>query len=140
MQICRRCAVPLPKNYIKKACEACLVKARVWDKTKWQRNRDLPKTKLANKLRHRAWVAANPEKQRARVIKWKLLNRDKNKVHTAVKDAVRRGHLIRPGKCSKCKKCCKPEAHHKNYKLALKVMWLCRPCHVTLHTKERRAT
>ena len=53
--------------------------------------------------------------------------------HRAVSNAIARGRLIRPDKCSHCQKECKPEAHHDDYDKFLEVRWLCRSCHCKLH-------
>lgn len=54
----------------------------------------------------------------------------------AVCNAVLRGELIRPNRCSSClKKSDIIEAHHKDYSKPLAVKWLCRACHAAVHRK-----
>lgn len=48
--------------------------------------------------------------------------------------AVKTGKISCPNKCSKCETVCKPEGHHDDYSRALEVRWLCRKCHMHLHT------
>lgn len=52
--------------------------------------------------------------------------------------ALRLNIIKRPKKCSKCKKDVKPEAHHSDYAEPLKIMWLCRSCHSSVHYKRNR--
>lgn len=44
-----------------------------------------------------------------------------------------RGKLI-PKPCEKCGEA-KAEKHHEDYDKPLQVTWLCRPCHLDLHSK-----
>jgi hypothetical protein len=50
-----------------------------------------------------------------------------------VNRALHSGKLVRPDQCQnkKCRKKCKPEAHHESYEKCdwLKVQWLCTECH-----------
>lgn len=52
------------------------------------------------------------------------------------------GRYVRKGKIVKqsCSKCGNPnsEMHHENYDKRLEVIWLCRGCHVDLHTQRNR--
>ena len=48
--------------------------------------------------------------------------------------AVKRGVLVRPDMCGACSFVGKIEAHHKDYTKPLDVIWLCRACHVALHS------
>lgn len=48
--------------------------------------------------------------------------------------AVKNGELIRPESCSTCNKKCKPDAHHHDYSKPLDVVWLCRSCHLRVHS------
>lgn len=50
---------------------------------------------------------------------------------------VRRGNLI-PKPCEKCGKA-DAEKHHEDYNKPLEVKWLCRECHVDLHTERNRS-
>lgn len=50
---------------------------------------------------------------------------------------VRRGKLI-PKPCEKCGNA-KAEMHHEDYNKPLEVTWLCRECHVDLHTERNRS-
>ncbi len=50
-------------------------------------------------------------------------------------NAVERGKIKRPSKCSQCSKKCKPDGHHRDYNKPLEVIWLCRQCHSNKHRK-----
>jgi hypothetical protein len=63
-------------------------------------------------------------------------------VRTTLKDpsatvslAIRKGILIRPDRCAKCRRKCKPHAHHDDYNYLLVVRWLCVDCHMAWHSK-----
>ncbi len=76
---------------------------------------------------------------REKVLKWHKEWKDKNKIQSRanrmVIDHVRRGKLIRPTKCEKCMKECKPDGHHRDYNKPLEVIWLCKICHNHEHGK-----
>lgn len=60
------------------------------------------------------------------------------RAQNAVRNAVKRGTLIRPNKCSRCGQVGKTEAHHhKGYspRHKLDVVWLCFECHTDQHRK-----
>lgn len=48
-------------------------------------------------------------------------------------NALKCGRIDRPINCSVCSKHCIPEGHHPNYDKPLKVIWLCKQCHVDFH-------
>lgn len=50
-------------------------------------------------------------------------------------NALRRGEVIKPDRCSSCGSSIKIEAHHTNYNKPLEVVWLCRVCHASLRKK-----
>jgi hypothetical protein len=56
-------------------------------------------------------------------------NRLKRHAREVLNKAIRYGNIIRPDRCERCKKICKPHGHHHDYSLPLKVEWLCSPCH-----------
>lgn len=80
---------------------------------------------------HRAKQARHNEIYRNRYpLKYKAKN--------AVSNAVAAGKL----KSLPCLHCgaLKTEAHHPDYSKPLDVLWLCRPCHVKEHLKQRKKT
>lgn len=63
---------------------------------------------------------------------------EKCKAHNIVDYAISTGKLIRPTKCERCNKDCKPQAHHYDYSKPLDVIWLCTSCHSEVHKEMRR--
>lgn len=55
------------------------------------------------------------------------------RIQSAVRNALRRGDLMRPTSCSRCLKPCKPQGHHADYSKPLEVTWLCKACHTLEH-------
>lgn len=63
----------------------------------------------------------------------------KRSAQRAFYKAVRRGIIIRPDKCSKCGKSCRPVGHHEDYAKRFDVVWLCNICHAARHRELARA-
>ena len=58
-----------------------------------------------------------------------------------VKDAVRRGKILKPNSCDGCKKeCFLLDAHHQDYDKPLEILWLCKICHGARHAGKPRLT
>jgi hypothetical protein len=76
-------------------------------------------------------------KHREAAINWQKRNPKKINAHRIVLNALKRGSLIRPKKCSSCNKNNKLYAHHNDYTKPLTVIWLCDKCHKELHKKQR---
>ena len=68
---------------------------------------------------------------------WKLNNREKIKCHYQIRQAIRRGEIVKPNVCLLCKKVTKLNAHHKDYSKPLEVIWICHFCHKKEHKKEK---
>ena len=99
----------------------------------------------------RVWKKANPDKLKASDKAYKTKHKEKhakkqrgyakrnpNKVRAQrlLYKAVKRGDLIRPSECSRCKgnkEGYKIEGHHFDYSKPLEVVWLCHNCHVDEH-------
>ena len=64
-----------------------------------------------------------PQKYMAR---WKL--------NSAVSSNV----IRKPKKCSQCKRIAVLHGHHENYAQPLKVLWLCRSCHNSIHKNRKK--
>ena len=86
-----------------------------------------------NALRLRKFRQENPERDREYQRRWEVKNRHKQRAHQAVKRALKRGDLKKPGSCSSCKTRGPVEAHLEDYEDKLRVSWLCRPCHREEH-------
>lgn len=64
---------------------------------------------------------------------------EKARARKAVKDAVRRGQLIKPSACEVCGKLLPKhqlQGHHDDYTKPLSVIWLCASCHGVEHMSE----
>lgn len=53
--------------------------------------------------------------------------------HVRVNNAVRDRRLFKPEKCSRCNQKTRLEGHHRDYRKALDVKWLCNFCHKMEH-------
>jgi hypothetical protein len=78
-------------------------------------------SRASRNARSRRWKAEHPE----RVAAW-------NRGARAVRQALRKGILLRPDICENCGIPAKepPQAAHENYDRPLDVRWLCRNCHM----------
>ena len=72
---------------------------------------------------------------------WADVNRESvmGAAYRAVRNALRDGRLTPPAECSGCGSVPrgKLDPHHDDYSKPLAVRWLCHPCHVKHHWKER---
>lgn len=127
---CKKCVAICNKNYRLNNIE----KVRLQDNNRAKIRTKDPIYKAKQKIIARNWVENNREKHTERKLRWKSKNPLQVKAHTAVKDAVRAGKLIKLP-CKKCGSNKQVEGHHKDYSKALKVTWLCRRCHVKLHMR-----
>jgi hypothetical protein len=50
-----------------------------------------------------------------------------------VREAVKRGTLVRPLRCAECGAAGEVRAYHLDYDLPLEVLWLCLSCHRERH-------
>lgn len=80
--------------------------------------------------RQRPEVKARRREYQAR---YAATNREKTRAHSAVRDAVRGGVLVRPDICPQCGAHVKVHAHHTDYTRPLDVTWLCVRCHTAAH-------
>ena len=66
-------------------------------------------------------------------------NLEKVRASIRIHNAVRRGHMKKPNKCSKCGVILplnKIHGHHEDYSKPLEVIWLCAGCHNAIHAKK----
>lgn len=80
------------------------------------------------------WAELNPAKVKASHQAYALANPEKIKARSALDYAVRSGRVVRPDRCEACGGVGPVEGHHPDYALPLDVVWLCRRCHVDLHS------
>ena len=92
-----------------------------YNKKRYKEDPNIKKHLMERGKKQREWEKENaPEREVAR-----------GRLHTAMKS----GKIIRPNKCSKCGKYCKPEGSHTDYSKPLKVEWLCKSCHLSKDIK-----
>lgn len=85
------------------------------------------------KKNYRKWVTTNGKVVRQNAMaKWRSLNSNKRKAHSAVSNALRDGRLLK----QPCVKCNNPisEAHHESYEKEkwLSITWLCKTHHTEI--------
>jgi len=136
MKTCRECGrqLPLEEFYVHPQmadghlnfCKDC-VRSRVR-----QHYRD-----NVDEMRERARkYGSQPENVRRLVIsaqRWRKAFPERYKAHTALRNALRSGAVVRPDACSRCGAVGRVIGHHKDYGKPLEVDWLCQSCHVRLH-------
>ncbi len=84
--------------------------------------------------RNRVYHEIHPDISRRASRTYTRNNPRKKKAHQLLNDAVRTGKIIKPGRCCRCKKRRKVEAHHEDYSKPYDVEWLCRECHCLEHS------
>jgi len=72
---------------------------------------------------------------RKRAVKAQAIRPHKLLAGKMVREAVRRGVLVRPDICPNCGRTVKTQAHHEDYAKPLEVTWLCSLCHKMRHGK-----
>lgn len=66
-----------------------------------------------------------------------LLHPDRNRARSTASKALLAGKIVRPPECSMCGETTVVEMHHPNYDERLRIVWLCRPCHMKTHVSKR---
>lgn len=89
--------------------------------------------RIANRERMRRHRAKSPDlpKSREEARRWERANPEKRRAHWRVKDAIKRGHLVK-GPCEVCGSE-RVHAHHDDYSKPLEVRWLCPTHHGEAH-------
>lgn len=65
--------------------------------------------------------------------RWYKKNKEKSLAHQKVYFAIKNGLIKRPSVCEMCKREGRVLAHHKDYKKALDVLFVCQKCHNEIH-------
>lgn len=68
------------------------------------------------------------------IIEWQKAHPEAMKTRKKVWRAVRNGKLIKPNKCTQCKRVTKLSGHHDDYSKPLELLWLCSSCHKLKHS------
>ena len=71
------------------------------------------------------------------LTKLSLYPAERKDVYRKVYEAIKKGLLVKPDKCSSCGRNCFIHAHHADYSKPLEVEWLCVSCHKRLHIDEK---
>jgi hypothetical protein len=79
------------------------------------------------------------EAHRNSVKAWQWANPEKKRAHSDVAWALKKGLLVRPDVCERCKEPGYTVGHHADYSKPLEVEWLCDRCHVRHHKAEKAA-
>jgi hypothetical protein len=154
-QVCSKCGETKPigefyKNKASKSgyrteCKACHLlacrardaadpaKRRAEDKAWRQRNPERVRE------HNRRYAERHAEELRSRIKAWREEFPEKMRAHNLVAGAIRSGRMAKPDACETCGRQSSLHAHHKDYAKPLDVVWLCSPCHRTLHVSGRRS-
>ena len=82
----------------------------------------------------RAWRERNREKINAQARAYKARNPEKALAHRLVREALKKGALVK-GPCQNCGSTDgRIDAHHADYDKPLEVTWWCRRCHNLHHS------
>ncbi len=131
---CTRCSIeqPLTEFYRaggcrrKTVCKTCL---REYDRTRHSTRNEKRRKAYNSKAEHRKRLASLNGYRRKFPMK--------KRAQEAVKLALLRGRMQRPGVCSNCPETRHLVAHHSDYAKPLEVTWLCRSCHQKWHQQHQ---
>lgn len=86
---------------------------------------------------HKKIYLRDPEYRKKYEKKMREKFPEKHKARMELRNAMRRGDVIKSYSCSKCGDTPKRiEGHHEDYLKPLDVVWLCSPCHRKLHKNQ----
>jgi hypothetical protein len=81
----------------------------------------------------RAAYHRNPAKALAITARWRARHRERylliGRTQERVRQAIKKGLLVRPDRCEQCGQMARIEAAHSDYSRPLDVRWLCALCH-----------
>jgi len=118
------------KKYREAHKEECKIWVMAWQKLNRERIRELEKKRLATP--HGKAIRRDSQ------TRYNKKNRIKRLAKDAIHNALIAGKIIRPNNCSMCKVKCRPDGHHFDYLKPLKVVWVCKKCHIKIHLKTKR--
>ena len=95
-----------------------------------------------NRIYYKNWYAKNG---RARsdnyleaIYEWQAKHPDRMEARAVLREAIRRGKIIRPSICEECGRVTRLSGHHSDYTQPLEVIWLCSSCHKFKHPVNSR--
>ena len=97
---------------------------------------DVAGNRLARRGHYLAYDRARTKGRRKAVWAASSVRAGKHRANTTFGDAVRGGKIKRPERCSLCGEGGKIHGHHEDYRRPLVVMWVCIPCHKSIHAKK----
>ncbi len=147
-KLCKTCGEKDPEKFRKdlvSKCKKCLtLVTRNWRKNnpiKYKTNYDnyyennLERISECSKKRSKT-LRGKPisDYQRLLIVNWYKNNKEKHCASSKLCYHVKVGNVIRPKKCSVCKRKTRLSGHHKDYSKPLDVCWLCQSCHKKVHS------
>lgn len=149
LRLCTICGVTKPVGSFyqkpRNRCKECHIaaikacRARNIEKIRaYDRDRSALPHRVAGRLAYSVTENGRARSRSARAA-WDKRNPEKHPAHTKINNALQRGKIIRPSRCSHCGGAGRLHGHHPDYSLPLAVEWLCAPCHRAEHKKSRNA-
>ena len=84
-------------------------------------------------MRSRKRPPSNPAKDRERYQRERNDRPERLRARWVLIKAIKRGAVVRPESCSRCRVRCTPHGHHADYDKPLDVVWVCPLCHKAIH-------
>ena len=133
--MCENCGVPLPvqRRYNQRFCST-----RCQNRWKYEQK---PYGRAYHRTHRAAILTRKREHYQENKAQYRQRDRaiygtEQQRARRALKDAVRRGVIIKPDRCENCRTMQQPNrlhGHHDDYARPLNVHWLCSFCHSALH-------
>jgi hypothetical protein len=131
------------KQYYAKDREAYIIKTAEWRKINKEKRNESERKRNADRIRNDPEFR---EKQRLRsrrnYVKYRELRillaekhrgTEVDRARQILRNAVRRGEIIKPSQCGQCDLVLPLQGHHDDYSKPLEVIWLCPLCHGENH-------
>lgn len=127
------------KLYYTYRCKACsYLYRRKWYRKNLKKMRKYYREYEKDPKYYKQWCENNPDYQNNYHKNRKKIDSEFRKQANC---RAKTHYFVKKGKLKKqpCTKCGeeKAQVHHKNYNDPLDIIWLCKPCHLALHTKKR---
>ena len=116
-----------PNN--KSRCKSCCIKRSIAVYA--------PKHRERQAAYYKKWYAKNGRKRaddyRDIIYLWQKEHLESVGVRVEVAEAIRKGLLTRPLRCTLCGKEGRINGHHEDYNIPYEVVWVCSSCHKKIH-------